>query len=124
MYSLAEEERVPITSKYLFVVSMDVDPDKEALFNEVYDAEHIPNLLTVPGVLAVSRLAGENFALSLGGENKQIVHQGARYLAIYEIEGPQVLASPEWARAAEAGRWPNEVRPFTRNRSHAVYKVR
>ena len=32
---------MPITSKYLFVASMDVDPDKEDLFNEVYDTEHI-----------------------------------------------------------------------------------
>ena len=30
---------MPITSKYLFVASMDVDPDKEDLFNEVYDTE-------------------------------------------------------------------------------------
>ena len=43
---------MPITSKYLFVVSMDVDPDKEDLFNEVYDTEHIPNLSKVPGVQA------------------------------------------------------------------------
>jgi hypothetical protein len=28
-----------INSKYIFVASMDVDPDKEALFNEVYDTE-------------------------------------------------------------------------------------
>jgi len=35
---------MPINSKYLFVASMDVDPDKEALFNEVYDTEHVPNL--------------------------------------------------------------------------------
>ena len=40
---------MPISSKYLFVVNMDVDADKEALFNEVYDTEHIPNLLKVPG---------------------------------------------------------------------------
>ena len=40
--------------KYLFVASMDVDPDKEDLFNEVYDTEHIPNLLKVPGVHAVT----------------------------------------------------------------------
>jgi hypothetical protein len=33
-----------INSKYIFVASMDVDPDKEALFNQVYDPEHIPNL--------------------------------------------------------------------------------
>ena len=49
---------MPITSKYLFVASMD-DADKEALFNEVYDTEHIPNLLKVPGVRAVTRMQGE-----------------------------------------------------------------
>ena len=37
-----------INSKYLFVVSMDVDSNKEALFNEIYDTEHIPNLLRYP----------------------------------------------------------------------------
>jgi hypothetical protein len=41
---------MPINSKYVFVASMDVDLDKEDLFNEVYDTEHIPNLLNVPGV--------------------------------------------------------------------------
>jgi hypothetical protein len=45
-----------INSKYIFVASMDVDPDKEALFNEVYDTEHIPNLLKVPGVHAATRI--------------------------------------------------------------------
>ena len=35
---------------------MDVDPDKEALFNEVYDTEHVPNLIDVPGVHAVTRV--------------------------------------------------------------------
>jgi len=49
---------MPIKSKYLFVASMDVDPDKEALFHEVYDTEHVPNLLKVPGVHAVTRLEG------------------------------------------------------------------
>ena len=33
---------MPISSKCLFVVSMDVDADKEELFNEIYDTEHIP----------------------------------------------------------------------------------
>ena len=28
--------------------AMDVDPDKEALFNEVYDTEHIPLIIKVP----------------------------------------------------------------------------
>ena len=115
---------MPIKSKYLFVVSMDVDADKEALFHEVYDTEHVPTLLTVPGVQAVTRVEGEPFTVSLGGEERRIAHQGARYTAIYEIDGPHVLTSPEWAKAVEIGRWPTAVRPFTRNRSHALYRVR
>jgi hypothetical protein len=114
---------MPITSRYLFVASMDVDAEKEGLFNEVYDTEHIPNLMRVPGVHAVTRLAGEPFAFAIGGEEKHIEHKGARYSAVYEIDGPHVLTSPEWAAAVEAGRWPGHVRPHTHNRGHALFKV-
>ena len=115
---------MPINSKYLFVVSMDVDPDKEALFNEVYDTEHVPNLLKVRGVHAVARVEGEPFVINIGGDEKRIEQSSPRYSALYEIDGPHVLVSGEWAKAGEAGRWPNEVRPFTRNRRHALYKLR
>jgi hypothetical protein len=114
---------MPIQSKYVFIASMDVEPAAEALFNEVYDTEHIPNLMQVPGVRSVTRIKGEPFAFAIAGERKQIAHTAARYSAIYEIDGPEVLVSPEWAKAVEAGRWPGEVRPHTRNRSHALYKV-
>jgi hypothetical protein len=115
---------MPIKSRYLFVASMDVEPGKEALFNEVYDIEHVPNLLRVPGVRAVTRMEGEPFAMSIGGEEKRVTHDGPRHGALYEIDGPEVLVSSEWAKAVEAGRWPGEVRPFTRNRRHALYRLR
>jgi hypothetical protein len=115
---------MPIASKYLFVASMDVDPGKEALFNEVYDTEHVPNLLRVAGVRSVTRMEGEPFAMSIGGEEKPVTHDGPRHSALYEIDGPHVLVSREWAKAVEAGRWPGEVRPFTRNRRHALYRLR
>src|SRR6516164_4811040 len=60
---------MPINSKYVFVASMDVDLHKEDLFNEVYDTEHIPNLLNVPGVRSATRVKGEPFAMSIGGGN-------------------------------------------------------
>jgi hypothetical protein len=69
-------------------------------------------------------MEGEPFAMSIGGENKSVAHDGARHCALYEIDGPQVLVSREWADAVEAGRWPAEVRPFTRNRRHALYRLR
>ena len=115
---------MPTSAKYIFVASMDVDADKEDLFNEVYDTEHVPNLLKVSGVRAVTRIVGEPFAMSIAGEQKKVAHDGPRYSALYEIDGPQVLTSPEWAMAVEAGRWPGEVRPYTRNRHHSLYKVR
>ena len=43
-------------AKYLFVASMDIEPEKLDLFNEVYDTEHIPTLMKVPGVIDITRL--------------------------------------------------------------------
>jgi hypothetical protein len=34
-------------ARYIFIASMDVQPEKEALFNELYDTEHVPLLLKV-----------------------------------------------------------------------------
>jgi len=112
-----------IESRYLFIVSMDVDLDYEALFNEVYDQEHIPFLMQVPGVRAVSRLKGEPFAVAIGGEVKQMDAPSPVYTALYEIDGPAVLTSPEWSAAVERGRWPREVRGHTSNRRHALMRV-
>jgi hypothetical protein len=114
---------MPVGAKYLFMVSMDVAPEKEALFNEVYDEEHIPNLLTVPGVLAAKRVKSQAFAISIGGERKDLPAGSPAYTAIYELASPEVLTSEAWAQAVEAGRWPGEVRPFTSNRRHVLAKV-
>ena len=115
---------MPITSRYLFFASMDVTPEKEALFNEVYDTEHIPNLLKVPGVISVTRAETRPLRMSIGGEQRAIVATGEpKHTAIYEIESPEVLVSREWASAVEAGRWPTEVRPHTSNRRHVLRAV-
>ncbi len=115
---------MPITARYLFIVSMDVDHDKEALFNEVYDQEHVPTLLKVPRVVSVTRLETEPASLMMGGEEHSITGEGQpTYSAIYEIESPDVLRGDAWAEAVEKGRWPDRVRPFTRNRQHILRKV-
>ena len=107
---------------YIFIASMDVDADKEDLFNEVYDDEHIPCILEVPGVHSATRYTAEPFEVEIGGERKRIEPEGPRYSAMYEIDGPEVLLSREWTAAAEKGRWPSEVRPYTRNRRHEIRK--
>jgi len=52
-----------------------------------------------------------------------VPHKGPVYSAVYELDSPDVLTSPQWAAAVEAGRWPTAVRPYTRNRHHALFKV-
>ena len=115
---------MPITTKYLYIASMDVQADKEALFNEVYDTEHVPNLMKVPGVRAVTRCKGEPFAMVMGGEKKSYAHEGPNYSAMYEIDSPDVLTSPQWAKAVDEGRWPTQVRPFCSNRRYVMMKLR
>ena len=111
-------------TRFIFTASMDVDPEKEALFNEVYDKEHIPELLKVPGCLAVTRAVTQPLKMSIGGELKTIVAEGEpKYSAYYELESAEVLTSSAWAKAVEVGRWPAQVRPYTRNRRHTLKKV-
>ena len=96
-------------AKYIYIAAMDVEPDKEAAFNEVYDTEHIPTILKVPGVISATRYEG------VSGDPK--------YMAVYEVETPELPESEIFRAATNEGRWPTEIRPFTRNRYHAVYKV-
>jgi hypothetical protein len=114
---------MPIHTPYLFSAAMDVDPAREALFNEVYDREHVPLLLEVPGVLSVARFRAEPVTMIIGGERKTIaIDAEPRYTALYEVTGPDVLTSEAWAKAVDQGRWPAQVRPYTRNRRHVLYR--
>ena len=112
-----------ISGKWIFTASMDVDADKEALFNEVYDTEHVPLLGKVPGMIAIARFKRRELTMMLGGKRQTIVIEGEpTYNALYELESPEVLTSDAWAKAVEEGRWPGLVRPHTKNRRHVLYE--
>ncbi len=115
---------MPFQSRYLFSAAMDVESEKEALFNEVYDKEHVPMLLTVPGVISVARFKTQKeVTLVMGGQRRTVVVESEpTYHALYEIEGPEVLTSDAWAKTVDQGRWPGHVRPFTTNRRHVLYR--
>ena len=85
---------MPLTTRYLFSAAMDVQPDKEAVFNEVYDQEHVPMLLEVPGVVSVTRAKLDTLRVTMGGETRTVDSQGKpRYACIVELESPEVLTS-------------------------------
>ena len=111
-------------TKYIFTASMDVDPEKEDLFNEVYDTEHIPALLQVEGCISVTRLLNHpTVNMSISGEIIQKESNLPKYSAIYEITSPEVVTSDAWAAAVEHGRWAPLVRPYTFNRTHCMQEV-
>jgi hypothetical protein len=111
-------------AKYIMIASMDVDPEHENTFNEVYDKEHIPFLSQVPGVVSIKRFQRDELTMNIGGERKTIRNENEpKYTAIYELESPDVLTSDAWDKAVERGRWPKEVRPYTRNRRHVLLKL-
>ena len=59
-----------LRSKYLMIASMDVAPEKEALFNDVYNTEHCPLLSQVPGIISVARFETEKLTMLIGGERR------------------------------------------------------
>jgi hypothetical protein len=116
---------MPFQGHYIFTASMDVTADKEDLFNEVYDTEHVPLLNKVPGVISIARFKTQELVLAIGGERRTIfLESEPRYSAIYEVESADVMSSDAWMEASEAGRWAEEVRPFTSNKRHTLHRLR
>jgi Domain of unknown function (DUF4286) len=97
---------------YLYVVQMDVPQALEAEFNRIYDEDHVPNILKVPGIRACRRYRLEN----------STIPDMPRYLALYECDTAEVINSPAWNEASDRGDWAPKIRPHTTNRRHSIFK--
>ena len=115
---------MPYATRYLLLISMDIPPDKEQLFNEVYETEHVPNLMQVPGVRSVCRCAKRDATMNIGAQLIPVNGDGEpSYLVIYELDDPAVVTSDTWASALRKGRWPTEVSPHTVNRHVVMHEI-
>jgi len=86
----------------LLVASMNVDAAAEAEFNEWYNAEHLPQLGAVPGVLCARRYRSE------------AADRERQYLALYHMTGPEVARGDAWKKAADT-EWTRRLRPHFRD---------
>jgi len=64
----------------IFMVYVDIDPQHVQEFNKWYNEEHLPELLSVPGILSAARY--------------EAVKGGPQYLACYELESVAVMQTP------------------------------
>ncbi len=78
-------------ARYLYVTIKDVNPDIEKEYIEWMNKEHMPDLLTVPGVIRGLRYVSHG-----GGSPK--------HMAVYELESPDVPKGDAWKKAAHTER--------------------
>jgi hypothetical protein len=88
-------------ARYFYMVTFEIAPEDEPDFNEIYDTEHVPNLLTVEGVLGIMR-----FRDAAPNDKGWLV-----YSALYVIARPDLPTTPEWKAKSELGRWAPVMRP-------------
>jgi hypothetical protein len=93
-------------ARYFYMVTFEIAREDEAEFNEIYDTEHIPNLLRVNGVVGIIRFkdAAPNAAGWLV------------YSALYLLARPDLPDTPEWKTASDTGRWAPVIRPRLKSR--------
>jgi len=100
--------------KFVWVAKMDIPPEHDALFNRIYDTEHLPAFRKVPGVLDCERYELIETKTQSDGQ--------PRYAAVYHLESIEVMSSPEWNAAKDSAAWVQKVRPHTYNRVHGLYR--
>ena len=80
---------------YIYYVQIDIPDALDAELNRIYDTEHVPMLSKVPGVRRVSRYRREQ-----SNDTRM-----QKYLAIYEIDSPEIVESKAWEEASAWGDW-------------------
>lgn len=82
----------------LSLVTMDVPPQIEQRFNELYDQEHLAEVLAVPGVT---------------GGNRYVAVEGTpKYQAVYDLASADVVSSTAFREmAGRPGEWTDQIRP-------------
>jgi hypothetical protein len=74
----------------LLLFITDIDPKNEDDFNRWYEEEHLAERMAIPGFVAARRF--------------QAVEGSPKYLAIYDLESPDVLQSAPYLHAVGAGK--------------------
>jgi hypothetical protein len=98
-----------MTKPGLLLVMADIDPANEDDFNRWYEEEHLDERMRIPGFLNARRFT------ALEGSPK--------YLALYDLESPEVLQSVPYRQIVGAGKsaWTTRMESQFRNFRRNVY---
>ena len=74
------------TAPYCMMITFEIAPEDEAEFNDIYDNDHVPTIMKLPGVVEVLR-----FCDAEPNERGLLV-----YSAIYFMTEQNLHETPEW----------------------------
>ncbi len=86
---------MPETRRGLLLVMIDIDPAHEEEFNRWYNEEHVPEREACPGFVSARRF------VAVEGEPK--------YLALYDLESPEVLKSEAYQKIFPPSPWTKKI---------------
>lgn len=101
-----------MSDNFIFFVLMSIPAEHEARFNEIYDTDHLPIMVSIPGVKDAARYRLE------WSDNADM----QRYLCMYHLDDPELPRADVWAKHAAMGLWPVEMRDRATQRSNAAMR--
>ena len=102
----------------LLIVTAEVDEAVEADWNRWYDTVHLPDALRCPGVRRGRRYVSSGaISETAGGKTEKVARR--IYTTVYELDGPEATATPEF----QAMRGWYQFAPHVRSRTQTIVPV-
>lgn len=95
------------------IVTAEVDAEVEAAWNAWYDNVHLPDALACPGVLSGVRYVSSGDIRS-SDRGERTARASRVYTTIYELAGPEAVATPEFAAMRGWAQFTAHVRSETK----------
>lgn len=93
----------------LLLFMTDIDPALEDEFHRWYEEEHVPERMAIPGFITARRF--------------RALEGGPKYLALYDLDSPDVLQSAPYRHIVGAGKspWTKRMEQLFTNGRRNVY---
>ena len=98
---------------FCMMITFEIAPEDESEFNDIYDNDHIPNILRLEGVLEIIR-----FRDAAPNDKGFLV-----YSALYLLARENLHETPEWKELSDLGRWAPVIRPKVKSRARRAGPV-
>lgn len=98
---------------FCMMITFEVAREDEAEFNDIYDHDHIPNIIKLDGVREVIR-----FRDATPNEKGFLV-----YSALYMLTTENLHETVQWKALSELGRWAPVIRPKVKSRARRAGPV-